>query len=135
MRILVIAILLVPLTNVFVLGDDESVKMAAKLVEEAGTAFQMGKTNEAIDLAAKAIKLDPKKPAPHFVLGTALFSKQQYEGAAKEFREVLKLNPSFDAAYFRLGETCLKLRKNEDAVSAFREAIRLNPKFAKAHDR
>ena len=43
-------------------GQDENMKMAAKLLDEAAAAFQSGKSKEAIDLATKAAKLDPKNP-------------------------------------------------------------------------
>jgi lipoprotein NlpI len=135
MRILMIAMLLVAPAAFRVAADDEDVKMAAKLVEEAGTAFEEGKAKEAVELATKAVKLDPKNPAAHYVLGSAYSSLQQYEEAAKQFHEVVKLNPKFDAAFYRLGDVSLKLRQNEEAAKAFREVLRLNPNLTVAHDR
>src|SRR6478609_1639656 len=52
-------------------AQDENMKMAMKLLEEAGAAFQNGKAKEAIELATKAAKLDPKNPAAPFVIGSA----------------------------------------------------------------
>lgn len=114
-------------------AQDDAMKMSAKLAEEAGAAYQGGKHKDAIDLAAKAIKLDPKNTAAHFVSGSALLATRDNEAAAAAFREVLKLDPKVVAAQDRLGDALLKLGKFDEAVAAFDAFLKERPKFAPDH--
>jgi lipoprotein NlpI len=133
MNILIIAAILAPLTAFPVAADDEDVKKAAVLVEEAGAAFEKRNAKEAIELAAKAVKLDPKNPAAYFVLGSAHLSLRQNEEAAKAFREVSRLSPDFAAAHDRLGDALLKLGRFDEAVAEFDEFLKAKPKAAPEH--
>lgn len=128
-----IAILLVSLTAFSVMADDEDMKKAAMLVEEAGGAYQKGNIKEAIDLATKAINLDSKNPAAYFVLGSSHFSIRQNEEAVKAFRELLKLNPKAAAIHDRLGDALLKLGRFDEAIVEFDEYLKANPKDAPEH--
>ncbi len=111
----------------------DDLEKAAKLVEEAGTAYANGKAEEAIALARKAKELDPKNPAVYYVLGKAHYSLRQNEEAAKAFREVLALNPKFAPAHDYLGNSLLKLGRFSEAVAEFDEYLKANPKAAPDH--
>ncbi len=115
-------------------AEDDKEK-ALKLIEEAGTAYEKGKNDEAIKLAKEAIKFDPANPAGHFVLGSACLKLRQNDEAAAAFREVIKLNPKAAGAYDRLGDALLKLGKFDEAVAAFDKYLELdkNPKAAPNH--
>src|SRR5580698_7081528 len=102
MRILTIATILAFLSPTLSLADDDDLKMSAKLAEKAGEAYERGDFKEAIDLANKAIKLDPKNPAAYFALGYASFSLRQNEEAVKALRELIKINPKLAKVRDRL---------------------------------
>lgn len=133
MRILIIATILCFSTAFLAAADDEDVKKAAKLAEEAGAAYQNGKAKEAIELANMAIKLDPKNSPAYFVLGTAYLSLRQNEDAAKALREVVRLSPNFPAAHDKLGDALLKLGRFDEAVTEFDEFLKARPKIAPDH--
>ena len=93
-------------------AQDENMKMAAKLLEEAATAFQGGKTKEVIDLATKAAKLDPKNPAAPFVIGSAHLALRQNEEAVEGVhRRSSNSTRSSPLAYDRRGDAYLKMRQ------------------------
>ena len=53
----------------------------------------------------------------------ALFAKQDWAGAAREFKAVTDRQPSDGRAWFRLGSAKHRLAKYEEAREAFRYAI------------
>lgn len=78
----------------------------------------------------KAIKLDPKYPRAHGLLGYSYleqFGEQAYPQAREEFENELKINP--DQYYFLtlLGIATVALRDFPAAEVTLRHAIRLNP--------
>src|SRR5258708_2071328 len=78
----------------------------------------------------KAIKLDPKYPRAHGLLGYSYleqFGEQAYPQAREEFEKELKLKP--DQYYFLmlLGIATVALRDFPAAEVTLRHAIRLNP--------
>ena len=78
----------------------------------------------------KAIKLDPKYPRAHGLLGYSYleqFGEQDYPQAREEFENELKINP--DQYYFLmlLGIATVALRDFPAAEVTLRHAIRLNP--------
>jgi len=133
MRILPIATILATLIAFPVIADDEDAKKAAKLAEEAGAAYQKGNTKEAIELATKAIKLDPKNSPAYFVLGSVHLSLRQNEDAVKALREVILLSPDFAVAHDKLGDALLKLGRFTEAVAEFDEFLKAKPKAAPDH--
>jgi lipoprotein NlpI len=114
-------------------AQDENMKMAAKLIDEAGAAFQNGKAKEAIELATKAAKLDPKNPAAPFVIGSAHLSLRQNEEAAKAFTTLIELDPKSAIAYDKRGDAYLKMGKFKEAVADFDKFLEFRPKFAPEH--
>ena len=133
MSILTIASIFISMTVFPVAADDEEVKKSAMLAEEAGSAYQKGNAKEAIELANKAIKFDPKNQPAYFVLGSAHYSLRQYEEAVKAFRELFKLNPNVATAHDRLGDAFLKLGRFTEAIAEFDEFLKTNPKEAPNH--
>jgi lipoprotein NlpI len=133
MSILTIAAILISMTAFPVSADDEDVKKATMLAEEAGSTYQKGNAKEAIELASKAIKLDPKNQPAYYVLGSAHYSLRQNEEAVKAFRELLALNPKIANAHDRLGDALLKLGRFTEAIAEFDEFLKTNPKAAPDH--
>jgi lipoprotein NlpI len=114
-------------------AQDDDMKLAMKLLEEAAAAFQNGKPKEAIELATKAAKLDPKNPAAPYVLGRAHLSLRQNEESVKAFTTLIKLDPTNALAYDRRGDAYLKLGKFQEAIADFDKFLELRPKAAPDH--
>jgi tetratricopeptide (TPR) repeat protein len=78
----------------------------------------------------KAIKLDPKYPRAHGLLGYSYleqFGEQAYPQARAEFENELKINPEQYYFLMLLGIATVALRDFPAAEVALRHAIRLNP--------
>ena len=63
---------------------------------------KQGRFEEAIDFALDSIKIENSLVQPHFQLGLALFSLEEFEGAAQVFETCLKINPSMTRARNKL---------------------------------
>jgi lipoprotein NlpI len=132
-----VVIVAVPISGVvrapLATAQDDDMTMATKLLEEAAAAFQNGKAKEAIELAAKAAKLDPKNPAAPYILGRAHLSLRQNDEAAKAFTVLIKLDPTNALAYDRRGDAGLKSGKFKEAIADFDKFLELRPKAAPDH--
>lgn len=113
--------------------QDKSIEMAQKFLDEAAAAFQSGKAKEAVELATKAAKLDPKNPAAPFVIGSAHLALRQNEEAAKAFTTLIELDPKSAVAYDRRGDAYLKMGQFTEAVADFDKFLELRPKAAADH--
>jgi lipoprotein NlpI len=89
-------------------AQDDNMKAAIKLLEEAQGAYQKGKHTEAIALAQKAAKLDAKNPAAPFVIGSAHLALRHNDDAIKAFTTLIELEPMTAIAYDRRGDAYLK---------------------------
>jgi lipoprotein NlpI len=112
-------------------ADDKDVP---KLLSDAAAAYKEGKHDRVVELAREAVRLDPKNPDAHYLLGLGLLGGRDNERALACFREVLRLDPGFrPEVYDRMGDALLKLGKFNDAVAAFDKFLELRPKFAPDH--
>ncbi len=114
-------------------AQDKNIEMAQKLLDEAAAAFQSGKAKEAIELATKAAKLDPKNPAAPFVIGSAQLTLRQNEEAAKAFTTLIELDPKSAVAFDRRGDAYLKMGKFKEAIADFDKFLEMRPKAAADH--
>ena len=115
------------------------------------TRFEMGRTGDAIDCLAEAVRLDPGFEEAHYLLGLAYLDKHWNRKALAEFREAQRLNPRrlryedlvrflsgrADAPFQEVGERAAELvaraehhaarGDGDKAVAAFERAIALEP--------
>ena len=79
----------------------------------------------------KAIWQGLEKVAPKsvetFKAATEAFDRQDYEQAAKLYRQVMEKAPSFDPVYRRLGSALALSGKNEEGLRYLERAHELNP--------
>jgi lipoprotein NlpI len=108
-------------------------KVAAKLVEEASEAYKNGKYTEAVALAARVEKLDPKNATAPFVAGLAHDKLRHNAEALKALTRAVELDPKNATAIDRRGDANLKLGKFADAVADFDKFLALRPRLAPDH--
>ncbi|HEX3893307.1 MAG TPA: tetratricopeptide repeat protein [Terracidiphilus sp.] len=80
-----------------------------------------------------AVKADPKMPNVHFALGYVLWTQNQIEEAASEFKAELANTPDHPQALSYLADVDIKLSDTVDAQPLLEKAIRLDPKIALGH--
>ncbi|MBW9117053.1 tetratricopeptide repeat protein [Rhizobium cauense] len=83
---------------------------------------------EAIDLAERAIALDPKEPAAHLALGRALALDGATEAGLAHLRNALQLDQSFAQAHFALGQVLCYVDRPAEGIDEVKEAFRLSPR-------
>ena len=110
-------------------ANDESMKLA----EEADAAFSAGKFQDAIGLAVKAARADPKDANAPWVAGRAYLSLRQHDQAIKAFTAVLALSPAQARANDFRGDALLKSGKFKEAVADYDVFLAAKPEFAPDH--
>ncbi len=92
-----------------------------------------GRTQEAEQLARRAVAALPDSPETQNLLGSVLMDLGKTEEAEQHVRQSLALKP--------LPEACLNLallleaRQPEEAIELLRKAVELRPDFSRAHNR
>jgi tetratricopeptide (TPR) repeat protein/SAM-dependent methyltransferase len=94
-------------------------------------AYQIGRTDTALDLLGQAAVLDPLVGAVHSNLGLALMARGRRKEAQASFRRALVLGPQPET-HASLGHLLLEQGKLEEALKSFRAAIQRNPSLAAA---
>ena len=90
----------------------------------------LGRWDESIQLAKKAIRLHPFAPAHYFQgLGRAYFMTGQYDEAITTLKKGLKRNPNYLPAQAFLAACYTSLNRHTEAAAAADEVLRINPKF------
>jgi len=80
----------------------------AQALRHAGAqALVLGRGNEAIDLANKAIERDPLRPNYYTNLGLALLAVNRDTEAEAAYRKALELDPDGASRHLFLGRPCL----------------------------
>jgi len=84
---------------------------------------------EALDLAYKAVALDPRDGWTRGALGTILLYSRKYDEAAAQFEEGLKANPNDADLMAFSSEFYIDVGRPEEANKRIKEAMRLNPYY------
>jgi lipoprotein NlpI len=100
---------------------------------KARQAYQKEDFKTARELAAEAVKADPKKEEPRALLGLACLQLKDYPAAIDALTGLIELNPKLAFGYDRRGDAYLKSGKFEAAVKDFDKMLELNPDFAPEH--
>lgn len=81
-----------------------------------------------------AAEIPPPPTEKHYALGMQRLRKEDWAGAAAEFKEVVKLDNRRVDAYDKLGVALAKKGETDGAKVAFEKALQLNPRDAVAHE-
>jgi tetratricopeptide (TPR) repeat protein len=97
----------------------------------AGRLYAVGRGEEAVASAKKAIRLNPISPWFYFYwLGLGHWVLGQYEEAIAAFRKALDRKPTVLPAHIILTASYSLLGREEEARAEAAEVLRLNPKFS-----
>lgn len=97
-----------------------------------GAAYnQLEKYTQAIEVIAKAVKLNPTAAAYHN-LGLAHRNLKNLPSAKTAFRETLRLNPNLAEAHENLASVYVELGDFTLAITHYQKALELRPGYTKA---
>lgn len=109
----------------------------ARIYQRAGTSGMPGmKRADArrrlLEVAERAVLLDPYSSEAHAFLGNAYRLNRQVEKARAVCERAVDLNPNDDLAYSCLGRVMTGLGRTEEAIPLFAKSLRLNPRHTAA---
>jgi len=92
----------------------------------------IGRYDDSIKMAKKAIRLDPLTSDPRYsyALGSAYLLNRNFDSAVAEYEKALKLNPDFMSSYMGLTASYSLLGMDEKAHAAAEQLLRLNPNLS-----
>lgn len=105
---------------------DESLKAVTKLLSQ-------GKADEALALAQKAVKDEPKNPNAYLARGYAYEVLEKHTEAIADFNKTIELEPKSAAAYNHRGSEQFKLGKIAESLEDFDKYLALEPKELPEH--
>ena len=90
-----------------------------------------GRSEEAIPLFKKAIRLNPFGPGWYFLhLGQAYRMTERFEDSVSAYKKALKLSPDSISAHIGLAATYSMMGREKEARAEAAEVLRINPKFS-----
>ena len=91
----------------------------------------LGRTNEALRYAERAIELGPNVAQTHLAKANALLTMEHDEQALAALEVALRCDPQNGEIQMEMGDVCLKnLNRSEPALEHYKQAARLNPALA-----
>ncbi len=87
---------------------------------------------EAVELAQKAVEVNPSDAAAYYILAQDAVDKKDYEKACANLKKAILNNPDEFMYYYDLGKNSYLLKKYSEAVSAFSTACEKNKTYAPA---
>jgi tetratricopeptide (TPR) repeat protein len=105
---------------------------AAGYTNLSNAYYKQGKVADAINLAQKAIRLDPTYGVAYYNLGNLYASQGRFEQARRHFEEALRLLPNYAEAHSNYGQLLAEYGDLETGLKHFVRATTLNPSLARA---
>lgn len=97
----------------------------------AYTLHMSGRSDEAIDLFNKAIRLNPLPPAYYyFMLGHAYRTMGRYEEAIDSYKKSIDVEPDIVYIYIGLATTYMKIGRDKDARTEAKKILKIDPDFS-----
>ena len=95
---------------------------------------RQGKTADALERFAAAVRQNPGFAEAQSNLGNALASQGRLPEAIEHYREAVRLKPDYTEPRVGLGGALLSQRNAAAAIPHYREALRIDPALAQAHN-
>ena len=100
----------------------------------------LGRYDEALEMARDAVRVGPREAAAHNNLGMVLlslgnrdgFKPGQIEEAERHLNDCLAINPKYAPAFSNLAYIMITSRRNEEAMSFFSRALDIDPRDARS---
>ncbi|REK05449.1 MAG: tetratricopeptide repeat protein [Planctomycetota bacterium] len=93
----------------------------------------LGRTNDAIAVARKAVTLDPEAADAHTTLGMLLDEAGQHEEAVACYQQAIEANPEYAVAHAAMGTALERAGKLDEAQASFERATQLSPGSAEIY--
>ena len=90
----------------------------------------IGRDDEAMRIARRAVELDPISVLPRMNLGISHFLAWRHEEAVAEFQRVLEKDPAFARGYAFLASSLSFLDRHDEAISAARTGVEVSKNHA-----
>ena len=91
------------------------------------TELRARQFDRAAEVAASLVKLDPKNPIYHTLLGEVRLAQQDYSQAESAFRAALAINPDFTAATRDLAQVFAATSRAEEARNSYNQLLAKDP--------
>ena len=91
-----------------------------------------GKSEDAAQLAQRALALLGDDSEIFFILGAEASERGRYREAAARYRDAIRVEPDYVKAWNNLGIALARLGEDEEAVLAYQEALNRDPDHASA---
>jgi len=99
---------------------------AQALAYLADADIHLGKQDDALALAEKAVQIDPTIPKAHAVLGILYADRDRKDDAVKEFKAAIKLAPNYQDPHWRLARLYQAMGKQQEAKAEFEKTKALH---------
>jgi predicted O-linked N-acetylglucosamine transferase (SPINDLY family) len=96
--------------------------------------LQQGRSKEALDLIAAALRAKPNYPEALYNYGNILLQLGRYEEALTNFGRAAAIDPGYAEAHLNHANVLLMLKRFEDALASFDRALAVRPDYAEAHN-
>jgi DNA-binding SARP family transcriptional activator/TolB-like protein/Tfp pilus assembly protein PilF len=114
-------------------GADEAYRKAIELNPRYAEAYHwysgylvaMGRTEEAMAAATRALALDSVSPVMHSSMGRQLYYMQDYEAAKEAFHRTLAIDPGYIYGHLGLGLVLIRLDRPDEAAARFAHALEI----------
>jgi tetratricopeptide (TPR) repeat protein len=91
------------------------------------TLNELGKTDEALQLAEQAVELEPTNAAGHYILSVILAGQGQTKRAIGEAQRAVELGPEYLPPYPLLAGLLPELGRTDEAIHVARDGLAVNP--------
>ena len=99
---------------------------AQALAYLADADIHLGKEDDALPLAEKAVQIDPSIAKAHIDLGILYADRNRQKDAVKEFKAAIKLSPNDQDPHWRLARLYQAMGKQEEAKAEFEKTKTLH---------
>jgi predicted O-linked N-acetylglucosamine transferase (SPINDLY family) len=96
-------------------------------------AYQVGKSDLAIDYLNQALRIKSDSAVVHYHLGIALAGQGRLVEAVASYQQALRLKPDYAKAHNNLGIVLAGQGQLAEAVASFQQALRFKPDYAEVH--
>ena len=108
------------------ISNDASLQ-GKELFKTVNNFIKNKKYEEAINICAETLKMNPLDGNAYFAWGYCLERLMQYDAAIEKFTKAFEINPKSEHSLWHWGNCLRKQRRYEEAIDKFKEAIELKP--------